>query len=85
MLEIKLKLFYLWIKKRKNAAIGCLVALIAILLICVIVHKLSPQYYYIDLNGNKGVSNKCWEGECGLYCRRENDGKISVQQYWKGD
>lgn len=85
MLEIKLKLFRLWIKQKQNAVRWCIAAFIAILLICIIIYKLSPQYYYVDMNGNKGVSTKCWEGQCGLYCNRENNGKITVQQYWKGD
>lgn len=41
------------------------------------------KYYYIDYNEQKGVANKCWENDDGLYCDRIYGGKIKVLQYWK--
>ena len=41
----------------------------------------SAQYYYVDLNGNRGVADSCWESRGQLICNRTYGGKIVVQQY----
>lgn len=59
--------------------------IVPILLItgCVSVYVSNNKYEYIDMFGNKGTSNNCYEGyrRGGLYCEIENDGIVQVSQY----
>lgn len=38
------------------------------------------DYEYIDLDGNKGESNRCYEERGGLFCDLDG-GKVKVKQY----
>ena len=44
-----------------------------------------PRYFYIDMQGDKGVAIECKEDNGSLICNKEYGGKIIVQQYWKGE
>ena len=71
--------------KRNKAVAALITALAAISIYVTAAHFIHKDYYYIDLNGNKGVAKKCWEQECGLFCDRLPNGIVQVQQYWHVD
>lgn len=57
--------------------------LLFVMLAFIFITAPNGKYYYIDYNEQKGVANKCWENDDGLYCDRLYGGKIKVLQYWK--
>ena len=50
---------------------------------CVTMCTSENEYEYIDLFGNKGSSNNCYEGyhAGALYCELGKDGLVQVSQY----
>ena len=69
--------------KKVAAIIAAIVVLITALLVIWLCTR-DVKYFYVDINGNKGVADKCWSDDCGLYCSKEIGGAIQVHQYTRG-
>jgi len=80
-----LKINLWWRNNKKKIMCGGLIFLGLVLLgigIWAYVYA-RPHYFYIDMEGNKGIAKWCKEVSAGLICQRDHGGKVLVSQYWK--
>ena len=71
------------LKKIGAVAAGILVVGLGIVSI-ITWHNIHSKYFYIDMDGNKGVANMCVTSCGGLICEK-GGGHILVKQYYKGN
>ena len=91
LFELKIKMRLWWMNhivpnKKKILIGGAIFIVLAIVALSIYTYKSShSRYFYIDMQGNKGVATNCRMIEEGLVCDRQYGGKIMVQQYWRGE